>query len=86
MRLARVICLLLFVSTAALAQFSLDGDNLPKASIEGAIHSASGDTLEGVVTVTIEDGWHINSAKPLDEYAIPTALTLDAATAELAGV
>ena len=86
MRLARVVSLLLFASTAAFAQFSLDGDNLPKASIEGAIQSASGENLEGIITVTIEEGWHINSAKPVDEYAIPTSLTLDAATAELAGV
>ena len=70
---------------AALAQFG-GGDTGPKASITGSLTKRDGAAVQGVVTVAIEDGWHINSAKPLDEYAIPTELTLDPATAALTGV
>ncbi|HVS31796.1 MAG TPA: cytochrome c biogenesis protein CcdA [Thermoanaerobaculia bacterium] len=83
MRLVRILPLLLLVAPGAFAQFGLGGDALPKASIEGAIRSASGDTVEGVVTATIEEGWHVNSSTPLDEFLIPTSLALDAATADL---
>jgi len=31
----------------------------------------------GVVTATIENGWHIQSAHPLDTFAIPTTLSVD---------
>ena len=31
----------------------------------------------GVVTATIESGWHIQSAHPLDTFAIPTTLSVD---------
>jgi thiol:disulfide interchange protein DsbD len=41
----------------------------------------SGD--RGTLTVTIENGWHMNSAKPLDDFVIPTQLTLDPSTATL---
>src|SRR5207253_6258906 len=32
---------------------------------------------------TIAEGWHVNSNKPLDEFVIPTVLTLDPSTADL---
>ena len=67
---------------AAYAQFG-GGDAGPKASITGALTARDGSAVQGVVTAKIEDGWHINSARPLDEYAIPTELTLDPATAAL---
>ncbi len=37
----------------------------------------------GVITATIEKGWHINSAHPVDSFVIPTALSFDPTTAEL---
>ena len=46
----------------------------PKVTIEGAIAKRTGDQIEGVVTAHVKEGWHINSAKPLDEFAIPTVL------------
>jgi thiol:disulfide interchange protein DsbD len=58
-------------------------DNGPKATIDGALHKRSGDDVEGVVTATIAEGWHVNSHTPTEEFAIPTVLTLDGATAEL---
>jgi thioredoxin:protein disulfide reductase len=35
------------------------------------------DQVRGVVTLRIKDGWHINSARPLDEFAIPTTLRIE---------
>ncbi len=52
-------------------------DTTPKATIEGGVTTKNGDVIEGVVTAKIADGWHINSAKPIDEYAIPTVLTFE---------
>jgi thiol:disulfide interchange protein DsbD len=34
-------------------------------------------TGRGVVTATIEKGWHIQSAHPLDTFTIPTSLSID---------
>ena len=77
----------LLISSLLILQFGFGaGDAGPKATISGAIHQRDGGNVEGTVTVVIEDGWHINSAKPLDEYAIPTELTLDPATAALTSV
>jgi len=55
----------------------------PKASIEGAVHGRTGDEVVGTITAKIAEGWHVNSNKPLEEFAIPTELELDPATAEL---
>lgn len=78
--------LLLFSVHPLFAQFGLPGaDTTPKATIEGAIHSRTGDEVEGTVTATIASGWHVNSNKPTEEFAIPTVLEIDPATADLAG-
>jgi len=60
-------------------------DGTPKATIEGALHKRTGDEIEGTITAKIADGWHVNSNTPSEEFAIPTVLELDAATAELVG-
>jgi thiol:disulfide interchange protein DsbD len=80
----RLLALLLLCATTAFAQF---GDQIvpPAIKLDGAVTKRSGDNVEGVITATIPAPWHINSAKPLDSFAIPTAITLDPATAELTG-
>jgi len=60
--------------------------SLPKqelVKLTATVNQKSGDQVQGVITATIESGWHINSAHPLDSFAIPTALSFDSATAEL---
>jgi thiol:disulfide interchange protein DsbD len=60
--------------------------SLPKqelVKLTGTVNQRSGDQVRGVITATIENGWHINSAHPLDSFAIPTALSFDPGTAEL---
>jgi len=73
---------LLFLATPAIAQIDLSGgvDALPKVTIEGALTQRSGDAIEGAVTAKVANGWHVNSAKPTEEFAIPTVLTLDGAS------
>src|SRR6266550_730718 len=78
----RFFLLLSLFATTLFAQF---GEQVvpPDVKLSGAVTKRSGDQAEGVVTVTIPAPWHINSAKPLDSFAIPTVLTFDPATAEL---
>jgi thiol:disulfide interchange protein DsbD len=87
-RIASVVLLSVVISIVvavpSFGQFGMPGaDGTPKATIEGAIHKRTGDEVEGTITAKIADGWHVNSNKPTDEFAIPTVLTLDDASAEL---
>jgi thiol:disulfide interchange protein DsbD len=52
-------------------------------TLTGSINSRTGDDVRGVAVATIAEGWHVNSNKPLDEFVIPTVLTLDPSTADL---
>jgi thioredoxin:protein disulfide reductase len=82
----RLVFILLFVTGSAFGQlggFGSAEDALPKVILDGSIHSRDGLSAEGVVNAKIADGWHINSARPIDEYAIATALTFDEGTATL---
>ena len=84
MKRAAVAVTLLLLSLPSFAQFGLPGaGEAPKATIEGALHKRTGDEVEGTITAKIADGWHVNSNKPSEEFAIPTVLELDPATAEL---
>jgi len=77
---------LLFVSAAAPAQIGLTGAGGPPANLidlSGSIQSRSGNEIHGTVTAKIAGGWHVNSAHPLDSFAIPTVLSFDPAAAEL---
>jgi thiol:disulfide interchange protein DsbD len=35
------------------------------------------DQVRGVVTARIQEGWHVNSARPTDDFAIPTTLRIE---------
>ena len=79
---------LLLIATTSVAQLSFGGaaNAIPQQElirISGAVNQRTGDDVRGVVTATIESGWHINSNKPLDDFVIPSALLLDGATADL---
>jgi len=72
--------LFLVLATPAFAQIDLPGGDLtPKVTIEGALQQRSGDAVEGTVTARVAGGWHINSATPTEEFAIPTVLELEGA-------
>jgi thiol:disulfide interchange protein DsbD len=83
-RIAPAVLLFLFCAVPSFAQFGFPGgDSLPKATIEGTLQQRSGDEVHGTIVATIAEGWHVNSNKPSEEFAIPTVLELDPATAEL---
>lgn len=68
--------ILLLILTPALAQAQLGAG--PQVSYEAVTQAApSGDALRAVVKVQLEEGWHVNANKPLDEFLIPTELTFD---------
>ncbi|MDP9192090.1 MAG: thioredoxin family protein [Acidobacteriota bacterium] len=84
-RLAFAVLTFLF-AVPSFAQFGFSGaDSGPKATIEGSLQKRSGDEVEGTIVATIAAGWHVNSNTPSEEYAIPTVLEIDSATAELIG-
>lgn len=80
---ASVLAFALLIAVPSSAQLGFGGDATPKASLEGSLHKRAGDDVEGTVTVTIVDGWHVNSNKPTEDFAIPTELALDADNVEL---
>jgi len=79
-----VLLLLLLAAVPTFAQISFPGANQPgKVTIEGSIQKRSGDEVEGTIVATVENGWHINSNVPTEEFAIPTELSVAAASGEL---
>ncbi|MEK6375072.1 MAG: cytochrome c biogenesis protein CcdA [Acidobacteriota bacterium] len=87
-RFVPLIVLLLALPLSAQITSALDADpGIPQhdlIKLSGAIEQRSGDDVRGVITATIENGWHINSNKPLDEFLIPSELKLE--SADLTGV
>jgi len=82
----RLLVLISLLSTTAFAQISFGGSAIPQhdlVKLTGSIDRKSGSDVHGVVTATIESGWHVNSNKPLDDFVIPTVLSFDPATADL---
>ncbi|MEO8036799.1 MAG: cytochrome c biogenesis protein CcdA, partial [Acidobacteriota bacterium] len=73
---------LLFAASALLGQSPAPLDfNAPPAgdqlTISGSIDSRTGDDVHGVIVAKIAEGWHVNSAKPLDDFVIPTKLSFE---------
>lgn len=82
---AFALCLL---TTASFGQISFGGaaNAIPQQElikISGVVNARSGDDVRGVVTATIESGWHINANKTLDDFVIKSEIRLDPTTADL---
>jgi len=78
----KFLAILLLCAPAALAQF--DAPVVPpQIKVDGVVTKRAGHQVEGTITVAIPPTWHVNSNKPLDDFAIPTVVTLDASTADL---
>ena len=77
------------IASAAPAQIGLPGGDdttPPNVELKGSVTKRMADNVEGVMTVTIPAPWHVNSNKPLDEFLIPTVVTIDPATAETTSI
>ena len=86
--MSRLLVVCSLFTTTAFAQLTFGGaaNPIPQQNLvklTGAIDERAATRVHGVVTATIENGWHINSNKPLDDFVIPTTLSLDPATADL---
>ena len=77
---AGLAAVLLFGALSAFAQIDAP-QNL--VTMSGLVQQRNGDDVRGTITATIAHGWHVNSAKPLESFSIPTELTLDPATVDL---
>jgi thiol:disulfide interchange protein DsbD len=88
MRVRQILPLvLLFIAATSFAQLSVGGaaSAIPQEliKISGAVNARTGDEVHGVVTATIESGWHINANKPLEDFVIKSEIKLDETTADL---
>jgi thioredoxin:protein disulfide reductase len=71
------LAVLVFLAFPAFAQFSLPAAGAGKVTIEGSVQKRTGDDVEGTIVAKVEDGWHVNSNAPAEEFAIPTSLTIE---------
>jgi len=72
----------LFATTAfgQISSFGGGASNIPGqelVKLTGSVTERHATEVKGVVTATIENGWHINSNKPLDDFVIPTKLSFE---------
>jgi thiol:disulfide interchange protein DsbD len=77
---AFVICALVTTSAFAQISFGAGASNIPGpelVKLTGSVTERQATQVKGIVTATIESGWHINSNKPLDDFVIPTKLSFD---------
>ncbi|MEA2570835.1 MAG: thioredoxin:protein disulfide reductase [Acidobacteriota bacterium] len=82
MRRSLSFLLLLLAAVPAFAQIGASGPpplDAQLVELSGSITARNGAEIRGVVSAKITDGWHINSAKPLESYAIKTVLSFDGA-------
>jgi thioredoxin:protein disulfide reductase len=76
-RISAVLLFILAVFPAAAQIGFPGGDATPKVTLEGSLQSRAGEAVEGSVVAKIAEGWHINSATPSEEFAIPTVLSFE---------
>lgn len=79
MRASLLSCILALTAVTLPAQFDSPIPKTDLVKLTGMIHQKNGDQVSGVITATIEKGWHVNSAHPLESFAIPTTLAFDSA-------
>ena len=73
-----ILLLALLIAGPVSAQIAFPGANQPgKVTITGSLQNRTGDAVEGTIVATVEEGWHINSNAPEEEFAIPTALSIE---------
>ena len=66
--------------TLCVASWAQAGSGGPTVEIDAATETDgahAGATVRAVVQVAIEQGWHVNAHKPLEDYLIPTTVELD---------
>jgi thiol:disulfide interchange protein DsbD len=72
--LLAVLCLLLSVNS--FAQIGVRKDLIKVKTYQSFDKVYQGSEFKLALEVNVEEGWHINSDKPYDDYLIPTSLTI----------
>ncbi|MFA6954754.1 MAG: protein-disulfide reductase DsbD [Thermoanaerobaculia bacterium] len=76
-----LVATLLVAALSAHSQFGSSGFGdktaVPEIGIDAKFAKPVGGRIDGVVTVTIPETWHVNSWKPKDDFAIPTKVRVE---------
>ncbi|MBI2422801.1 MAG: thioredoxin family protein [Candidatus Hydrogenedentes bacterium] len=75
------LCSILAMSLSAGAQFRNAGPSVAYKAIGETTAVAAGSETRVILEFTLDEGWHVNSHTPLDQFLIPTNVELDAAPA-----
>lgn len=67
---------LLIVSSVAMGQLGQGGPSVTVDAVTETDGAHPGTALRAIAGVTLEQGWHVNANKPLDELLIPTILDI----------
>jgi DsbC/DsbD-like thiol-disulfide interchange protein len=78
MRVKKILMSLLIISVITTSVFAQTSAKVVKIKLDQDGYKArKGTRLTGGVVIDIDEGYHINSSKPLDKFLIATALTMD---------
>jgi len=72
-----IVVLFILTVSSAFAQFGLKQDHVKIKSYLSFDKVYPGSEVKLAVKVNIEDGWHMNSNKPYEDYLIPSELSID---------
>ena len=73
----KLLVAVLIITGSAFAQFGLKQDHVKIKSYLSFDKVYPGSEVKLAVKVNIEDGWHMNSNKPYEDYLIPSELSID---------
>ncbi len=81
------LALFIILSFIPIKLFAQPQTNLVSVNVESKeLKIEAGSTLNIVLIIKIENGWHINSNKPNDEFLIPSVISLKANGIELTSI
>jgi thiol:disulfide interchange protein DsbD len=66
----------LLVSTQAFSQFGMQEDLIKIKTYQSFDKVYTGSEFKIAIEIDVDEGWHINSHKPYDDYLIPTEVVL----------
>lgn len=72
-----LILTILFFTKISFAQFGFDSELVTMKSFLSFENAHAGSEIKFAVRLNIEDTWHINSNKPLDDFLIPTEISFE---------
>ena len=71
-----ILIFILLLTVNSFAQFGVRKDLIKVKTYQSFDKVYQGSEFKLALEVSVDEGWHINSDKPYDEYLIPTSLTI----------